>query len=74
MENLQFSQTRFALIQSARQLSGKLNRTIRSITSEDYSYNDAQWTAKQTACHIYLSNQYMIKKIENVIGLLMRDY
>ena len=70
MENLQFNQTRFVLIQAAKKLSGKLNRTIRSITSEDYSYDDAQWTAKQTACHIYLSNQYMIKKIQNVIGLL----
>lgn len=70
MENLQFDQTRFALIESAKQLSAKLNRTIRSITSEDYSYDDAQWTAKQTAAHIYLVNQYMVKKVEKLIGLL----
>ena len=67
MEKVYFDQTRFALIESAKQLSGKLNTTIRSITSEDLSYDEAQWTARQTASHIYLVNQYMIKKIQDVI-------
>lgn len=70
MEKVYFDQTRFALIESAKQLSGKLNTTIRSIKSEDSSYDEAQWTARQTASHIYLVNQYMIKKIQDVIGLL----
>lgn len=70
MEKVQFEQTRFVLIESAKQLAVKLNKTIRSITSEDYSSDKTQWTARQTAGHIYLVNQYMIKKIQDIIGLL----
>ena len=58
MEKVQFEQTRFVLIESAKQLAVKLNATIRSITSEDYSSDKTQWTARQTAGHIKKNSRY----------------
>jgi len=70
MEKPQFEQTRLVLIDAAKKLSIKLNKTICASKPNEFLQSHNHIKVKEVAAHIYLTNQYMIKKVEKVIGLL----
>lgn len=71
MEILQFDQTKAQLRFYGQDLAAKLNKTFNSISEELLTPNEQSgWNAKQIASHIYLVNQYLIRKIEKLNSLL----
>ena len=71
MENLQFDQTKATVKFFGLDLAARLNGTIRSISeTKEFRTKDSDWTPKEIAGHIYLVNQYLIRKVEKLINLL----
>ncbi len=74
MENLKFNQTRLDLTQYGLKISLDLNRTIRSIIEKKKNYSDLTDRAIDISSHIYLVNQYLLKKIEKLNILLHEGF
>ena len=71
MENLQFDQTKASVKFYGLDLAARLNGTIRSISEDkELRTKDSNWTPKEIAGHIYLVNQYLIRKVEKITTLL----
>ena len=70
MEKVQFNQTRMNLNQIGLKISSELNAKIRSIIEQKDSISDLEQNVQEVAGHIYLVNQYLLKKIEKLNALL----
>ena len=70
MEKVQFNQTRMNLNQIGLKISSELNAKIRSIIEQKDNLSDLEQNVQEVAGHIYLVNQYLLKKIEKLNALL----
>ncbi len=70
MEKVQFNQTRMNLNQIGLKISSELNAKIRSIIEQKNNLSDLEQNVQEVAGHIYLVNQYLLKKIEKLNALL----
>jgi hypothetical protein len=70
MEKVQFNQTRMNLNQIGLKISSELNTKIRAIIEQKNNLSDLEQNVQEVAGHIYLVNQYLLKKIEKLNALL----
>lgn len=70
MKKVQFNQTRMNLNQIGLKISSELNAKIRSIIEQKDNLSDLEQNVQEVAGHIYLVNQYLLKKIEKLNALL----
>jgi len=70
MKKIQFNQTRMNLNQIGLKISSELNAKIRSIIERGDNLSDLEQNIQEVAGHIYLVNQYLLKKIEKLNALL----
>ncbi len=70
MEKVQFNQTRTNLNQIGLKISSELNTKIRAIIEQKNNLSDLEQNVQEVAGHIYLVNQYLLKKIEKLNALL----
>jgi len=70
MENTKFNQTRLNLNQYGLKISSELNTKIRVVIEQKNHLSDLEQNVQEVAGHIYLVNQYLLKKIEKLNALL----
>ncbi|MBI35152.1 MAG: hypothetical protein CMP67_07300 [Flavobacteriales bacterium] len=70
MEAKQFYQTEMSLNRYGLKITSELNRNIRAAIQKDKNSNDLESNVREILGHIYLVNQYLLKKIEKLGGLL----
>jgi len=72
MKNTQFYQTRLNLNQYGLIISSELNTNIRGIIEKKNNFSELGRNAQEVLGHIYLVNQYLLKKIEK-LNMFLND-
>ena len=70
MENKQFDKTQFNLHKYGLKIATELNTNIRLIIENINMRGDLEQNIREVSGHIYLVNQYLLKKIEKLNALL----
>ncbi len=70
MKNTQFNQTRLKLNRYGVKISSELNTKIRLVIKQKNYQSDLEQNVHGIAGHIYLVNQYLLKKVEKLNALL----
>ena len=71
MKNTQFNQTRLKLNRYGVKISSELNTKIRLVIKQKNYQSDLEQNVHGIAGHIYLVNQYLLKKVEKLNALLL---
>ena len=70
MKDTKFSYTILNLHQYGLKLSSELNASIRVMIQKKNDFSDLERNIQEVSGHIYLVNQYLLKKIEKLNALL----